>query len=425
MNQGENELRVLILSQYFWPESFRINEVAASLTQVGCDVTVLTGQPNYPEGRTFPGFRAWRGGLQPIEKSGFPGCVLYRVPIIPRGAAKAIGLAANYLSFVVTATTFGAWYLRRQKFDVIFVYGISPILQAIPGVLLKRNKSAALVTWVQDLWPQSLEVTGFVKSSRLLAMVSRLVRWIYRNSDLILVQSESFVSSVRVLAEKTPVKYHPNPGEAAFDAPSVQPVLALEPGFNVVFAGNLGTVQALETVVDAAQLLLPYEDVRIVLIGSGSRGEWMRSEAARRNLSNLRFPGRMPPEAMPGILRQASALLLTLSRSTILSQTIPSKVQAYLAAGRPIVASLDGEGARIVQEAEAGAICPAEDAAALAEAILRLRNMPAQELCRMGEAGRRYYCQHFDPTELAKQLKSHFTEATVRRSGQHKRVRAE
>ena len=400
-------MRVLVLSQYYWPESFRINEVVESLRCVGCHITVLTGQPNYPQGDVFDGYHAGGFGAQQHEL----GYSIYRVPLVPRGRGGAIGLATNYLSFVLSACVLGPWLLRKQHFDVVFVYAPSPIIQAIPAVWLAYLKRAKLLTWVQDLWPQSLEATGFVRSRRVLDAVAVLVRWIYRHCDLLLVQSQAFISPVKAMAGKTPVQYHPNPGELAFDqAGSLgPPALVLEPGFNVVFAGNLGTVQALGTVLDAAELLLPHADVRIVLVGSGSRSEWLHQEVVRRQLGNVQLAGRFATEAMPGILAQASALLVSLARNPIMSQTVPSKMQAYLAAGKPIIASLDGEGARVLEASGAGVACPSEDAAALAEAVLRLRAIPLAELQRMGEAGQIYYKQHFDPAVLAEKLLQHFT----------------
>jgi glycosyltransferase involved in cell wall biosynthesis len=406
-------MRVLVLSQYFWPETFRINEVVESLLCVGCHITVLTGQPNYPQGEVFDGY--YSGGFGPqLHELGYD---IYRVPIVSRGRGGAIGLAANYFSFVLSASLLGPWLLRKQHFDVIFVYAPSPIFQAIPAVWLAFLKHAKLVTWVQDLWPQSLEATGFVRNQRALGMVAVLVRWIYRRCDLLLVQSDAFVTPVQAMAGKTPVKYHPNPGELAFSIKQSlgPPALLLAPGFNVVFAGNLGIVQALGTVLDAAELLLSHPDVRIVLVGSGSRSEWLQQEVTRRGLSNVQLPGRYAPEAMPGILAQASALLVSLTRGTILSQTVPSKVQAYLAAGKPIIASLEGEGARVIEQSGAGVSCSAEDAAGLAAAVLRLRALPADTLQRMGEAGHIYYKQHFDPAVLATKLMQHFSKGLAGR----------
>lgn len=395
-------LRVLVLSQHYWPESFRINEVVESLRDAGCDVSVLTGQPNYPEGVTFPGYKAlaWGSELHPA------GYTIHRVPLAPRGAGGARRLVQNYLSFIAAGCLLGPWLLRGRRIDVVFVYGTSPILQAIVGVLLRATHRARLVTWVQDLWPQSLEATGYVRSRRALSIVASLVRWIYRRNDLLLVQSPAFLDSVQAMAAGTPVEVHPNPGERAFDLPPPDeaPALRLPPGFNLVFAGNLGTVQALETIVHAAQLLRPHAGIRIVLVGSGARSGWLQEQVRDKGLDNLLLPGRFAPEQMPGILAQASALLVSLVRSPIMSQTVPSKIQAYLAAGRPIVASLDGEGARIVTEAGAGIACPAQDAPALADAVLKLSRLDPQELDAMGRAGRAYYDLHFQPALLAQRL---------------------
>lgn len=399
-------MKVLILSQHFWPETFRINEVAESLIQAGCEVTVLTGQPNYPEGTILEGYKATGLSVQ-THPSGYR---IHRVPLCPRGHGGAKRLVANYLSFLTAASVLGPWSVRGQRFDVIFVYGTSPILQAIAGIVIKRLKGAQLVTWVQDLWPQSLEVTGFVRNPRLLAAVATVVRWIYRRNDLLLVQSHAFEAPVRAMADGTPVEYHPNPGELAFnEAPRGAPALTLPEGFNVVFAGNFGTVQALETVVEAAALLAGRQDgLRLVMVGSGSRLAWLEGEIAGRGLENIVLAGRFAPQAMPGLLAQADALLVSLNKGEILAQTVPSKVQAYLAAGRPILASLDGEGARVVQEAGAGLAAPAEDAAALAEGILRLHAMTSQARQAMGESGRRYYEQHFAPDALAVKLTARF-----------------
>lgn len=408
-------MKVLVVSQHYWPESFRINEVVESLQEAGCDVTVLSGQPNYPRGEVFPGYRAMSWGVE-RHAAGYD---IYRVPLVPRGPGGALRLVGNYLSFVVNAATFGAWQLRRQRYDVIFVYAVSPILQAIPAIILRTTCRAALVTWVQDLWPQSLEVTGFVRNRKALALVERVVRWIYRRNDLLLAQSEAFVPTVRALSGGTEVVYHPNPGERAMGSvPAGPPALVLGPGFNVVFAGNLGTVQALETVLDAADQLRRDSAIHFTLVGDGSRLKWLEGEIGRRGLHNVSLPGRFAPDEMPQILAQADALLVSLVRSPIMEQTVPSKVQAYLAAGRPLIASMDGEGARVVQESGAGVACPAEDAAALVAAITALKSASPDARRAMGDAGRAYYGRHFEPAALAHQLVARF-QAAVRHRWKH------
>jgi glycosyltransferase involved in cell wall biosynthesis len=398
-------MKILIFSQYFWPETFRITEVVQSLRSLGCEVTVLTGQPNYPDGVVPPGYSATLLCTQIHD-----GLTIHRVPLVPRGHGSGLRLALNYLSFVVSAAVFGPWLLRGQRVDVIFVYAPSPILQVIPAVWLKWVKGAKLVTWVQDLWPDSLSATGFVRNKKVLGAVAAVVRWIYLKNDLLLVQSQAFIVPVAKMARDTPVVYHPNPGELAFSKPDTDSAcpLQLEPGLNIVFAGNLGTVQALDTVLAAAQLLRDEPDVRFVLVGSGSRSEWLQQETRRLGLDNVRIPGRFPPSDMPGILAQASALLVSLVRDPIMSQTVPSKIQAYLAAGRPIIASLDGEGARVVTEAGAGIACPAEDAKALADAVMHLRDAPPEELEQMSLRGLSFYNKNFEPKLLATRLAQTF-----------------
>ncbi len=406
-------MRILVLSQHFWPESFRITQVALDLRAQGHEVTVLTGQPNYPGGKVFDGYRA---GTMRVERH--EGLEVLRVPLVPRGERSALRLVTNYLSFIASGIVFGSWMLRKRGFDMVFVYGTSPILQAIAGIFIARRKRCALAVWVQDLWPQSLAVTGYVRNARALAAVERVVRWIYARSDMLLVQSRGFEAPVRALAPPdAAIRFHPNPGDAPGSAGTAEPALRLLAGFNVVFAGNLGTVQALDTVLDAAQLLRDaHPDVRITLVGSGALDDWLVSETAARGLSNVHLAGRFPADAMPRIFEQADALLVSLRRDETMELTIPSKVQTYLAAGRPIVASMDGEGARTVAESGAGVTCGAGDAPALAAAIGQLRDLPASERARMGEAGRSYFMMHFEPGRLAADLGRHLQDALAIRA---------
>jgi len=400
-------MKILILSQHFWPETFRINQVATDLARTGCEVTVLTGKPNYPSGVVFEGYKATG-----IARETYEGIDVHRVPLVPRGRGGAVGLAWNYLSFLSVASVLGPWMLRGRKFDVVFVYGTSPILQAIPAVIIKWIKHSPLVVWVQDLWPDSLQATGFVKSPLLLRWVALAVRWIYRRADLLLVQSEAFVRPVRTMAGDTPVEYHPNPGETPLaqqaTAQESQDVPLASGCFNVVFTGNIGTAQGLERVLDAAQELVADADIRFVLVGAGSRLEALRQEVQRRKLTNVSLPGHFPASAMPSLMARASALLVSLTAEPIFSQTVPSKVQSYLASGRPIIAFLDGEGARIVQEAGAGVACPAGDHRGLVRAVLDLRARTGAQRAAMGEAGRRFYVQHFEPDALAQRLAARF-----------------
>ena len=397
-------MKILIVTQYYWPESFRINDVAKTLFEKGVEVEVLTGKPNYPKGDKFAGYGSWG-----CQREDYQGIRINRIPMLARGR-RAWQLAANYLSFAISGIVFAPWMLRKKKFDVIFVYAPSPILQAIPAIFLGWLKGCPVVLWVQDLWPESLSATGFVKNKVALKLVERVVRFIYRHTDLLLVQSRAFEEPVRVLASGTPIAYYPNSVDEVFAVPAKvapQSVAGLGAGFSIMFAGNIGTAQAVEVMVEAASLLKEFSDIHFVVLGEGSRWEWMKQEVQRRGLSNVHLPGSFPVETMPGFMQKASVLLVTLANQEIFKATIPSKVQAYLAAGRPILACLNGEGANLVTEAGAGLAVPAEDAQALAEAVLRLYRMHKQELDAMGERGRLYYARHFSHDKLVDQLIEH------------------
>jgi glycosyltransferase involved in cell wall biosynthesis len=403
-------VKILVSSQHFWPEDFRINDLVQALIERGLTVDVLTAKPNYPEGQFFPGYRGW--GCQQEQWSG---AEVFRVPLVARGSGGALRLVINYLSFILSGLLFAPWLLRRRSYSVVFVYASSPLLQAIPAILLAWLKRCPLIVWVQDLWPESLAATGYVRNRLILSGVGRVVRFIYRHTDLLLIQSRAFEPSVAASAPGKPIVYYPNSVEAVFCAPSTggQPdVPGLDAGFPVVFAGNIGTAQAVDVIVEAAALLRDYADIRFVVLGGGSRRDWLRQEVQVRGLTNLHIPGRYPVEAMPAILQKASALLLTLADEPIFSATVPSRLQVYLAAGRPVLASLNGEGARLVMEAEAGLAAPAEDPRALADAVLQLYSMAPAERQRMGSNGRRYFSRHFDRELLVDQLLRHFSTVT-------------
>lgn len=403
-------MRILVSSQHFWPEDFRINDLVQALADRGVEVDVLTGKPNYPEGRYFHGYRGW--GCQREQHAGVS---VFRVPLAARGSGGAFRLAINYLSFITSGLLFAPWLLRRRRYDVIFVYASSPLLQAIPALLLGWLKRCPVVVWVQDLWPESLAATGYVQNRYILAGVRRIVGFIYRHSDLLLVQSRAYLPSVSALAPGKPVVYYPNSVEAVFCEPAAAAesrIPGLDTDFPIVFAGNIGTVQAVDVIVEAAGLLKEYPGIHFVVLGEGVRRAWLCDEVQARGLSNVSVPGRYPVDVMPGIFRKASALLVTLTADPVFSATVPSKLQSYMAAGRPILASLNGEGGRMVLEADAGLAAPAGDARALADSVLTLYGMAPEERDRLGANGRRYSRQHFDRSLLVDQLLDHFRTVT-------------
>lgn len=384
-----------------------------TLVAKGVQVDVLTGKPNYPSGNIFTGFRAI-GCTEQI----WAGARIFRVPLFPRGQKSSWRLALNYLSFVSSGLVFGPWLLRKHQYDVVFVYSPSPILQAIPAIFLAWIKNRPLVLWVQDLWPDSLAATGHVKNVHLLKAVGWIVRWIYSCADLLLVQSQAFVAEVRQLAPNRPITYYPNSVDSIFaklpDTNATNLALGLsiaipqlESGFPVVFAGNIGVAQAVEVIVEAAALLQANPAIQFVIFGQGSCWEWMQNQLAVRGLKNVHLLGQHPVEAMPYVMQKAGALLVTLANEPIFALTVPNKVQAYLAAGRPIVACLNGEGARLVEEAKAGISVPAQDAAALAAALLKIYQLPEADRTQMGVNGRSFYNQHFEHDQLVDELLVH------------------
>lgn len=404
-------MRLLVVSQYFWPESFRINDLVQTLVKKGHTVDILTGKPNYPEGIIYPGYCSW--GCQ-VEA--WQGMKIYRVPIAARGSRSGLRLALNYLSFVASGLLFAPWMLRKKKYDVIFIDAPSPIFQAIPASFLGWLKRCPVALWVQDLWPESAQATGYIRSAWALKLLEGLVRFVYRHTDLLLIPSRAFQSPVAALARGKTIVYHPNSVEAGFYSPPVvtlPDIPGLADNFSVLFAGNVGVGQAVEVIVDAAEKLRGYPDIHFVVLGKGSRWDWLREQAEVRGLTNLQLAGQYPVETMPGLMRQASALLVTLADQPIFAATVPNKVQAYMAVGRPIVACLNGEGARLVREANAGIVVPAENATALANAVLQLYAMSAEERERIGQNGRAYYREHFDYDRLTERLIDHLHELTL------------
>lgn len=380
-------------------------------------MTVLTGLPNYPAGTFSSGY-----GLCGPYRERYEGVDVIRCPLVPRGAGGSGRLALNYLSFVVMATLRGL-VTCQKNFDVIFIYGASPVMVAIPAIVIKFMIRAPVILWVLDLWPESVSATQAICSPRVLQWIERMVRFIYRHCDRILVQSRAFVPHVErqgVLPEK--VLYFPSWAETVYEAAGAQtpaPVtVRLPEGFRGMFAGNVGVAQDFETILTAAERLKLRRDIHWIIIGDGRMLSWVRAEVERRQLAGtVHLLGRHPLETMPAFFAQADVLLVTLRRASIFSLTIPGKVQSYLASGRPIVGALDGEGARIIEEAGAGIVCPAGCPDALADAVVRLAETPEEARELMGRRGAEYYGTHFDRTVLLNQLERWMRELAVTQGG--------
>ncbi len=391
-------MKVLIVSQYFWPENFRINDLASGLVERGHDVSVLTGMPNYPDGKLFPNYGFY------VRHEEYKGVRVIRVPLIPRGNGGALRLIANYISFVLTACLLGP-FLCRGKFDLIFVCQLSPITVGLPALLLKKIKRIPIMFWILDLWPESLSATGAINSPSILNKVDSLVRFIYGGCDKILVSSQGFIASiVDKTANSAKPDYFPNWQEPEYSEADTIPE-SLPEGFRVVFAGNVGAAQDFETILSVAEKLRAYPDIQWVILGEGRRFEWVKEQVDLRKLSTLfHLKGRFPAEMMPSFFAQADVMLVTLKRDPVFALTVPGKIQSYMACGRPIVAALDGEGGRLIAESGSGLSVPSEDVDALADAILTMYQMPMEERESMGVRGKKYCEANFDRNMLLDRL---------------------
>jgi colanic acid biosynthesis glycosyl transferase WcaI len=396
-------LRILLVTQYFWPENFQINHLVRALRDRGHSVEVLTGKPNYPSGRFFDGYSAFGRAHELFE-----GIPVRRVPLAPRGDGGSLRLALNYLSFAASATFTGLANIRGD-FDCIFVYAPSPITACLPALAIGRKTGAPVVLWVQDLWPESVTAASNAKSLRhAMPLLNGLVRSIYRGCARILIQSRAFRPSIESFAiPPERIAYLPQSVDDLFQqvpAAEEAPAALQEPGFKIVFAGNIGQAQGFETLVEAAERLRN-TPVRWIILGDGRRREWLSGEIRRRKLERqIALPGAFPETAMPGFFAHADALLVMLRDEPIFALTIPTKVQAYLACGKPIIAALRGEGARVVEESEAGVTAEPGNPESLAAAVLRLMQMTPEERAKMGARGLAYSRTNFDRDMLADRL---------------------
>ena len=401
------DMRILIVTQYFWPEQFRVNDLALLLKDRGHEVTILTGMPNYPVGTMFDGYSWW--GKRRDE---FKGIRIFRAPIFLRRQGLGWQLALNYLSFVISSSLLGPWVLRNLSVDLVFVFAPSPFTVGIPAVLFRQLKKVPLVFWVQDLWPESLISTGAIKSPAILRTVGHVVRWIYKHCDRVLVQSPGFIDpAVAAGAIRSRTSYFPNWAENFYQPTRLEQSAAerleVPKGFCVMFAGNMGEAQSLETVLHAATLLRNKPDIHWVMVGDGRRRAWLQEEVENQELqTHFHFLGRKPAEQMPRYFSLADIMLVTLKDEPAFALTIPSKVQSYLACGKPVVAALNGDGAKVVRDSEGGLAVAAGDANGLANAISTLYSMSSRERETMGAKGRAFFEKEFSTYSLISSLES-------------------
>ncbi len=401
-------MKILIVSPYFWPENFKINDVAKGLVAKGYDVSVLTGLPNYPKGKIYNGYSFYKN-----KKDNHEGITIYRSLVIPRGKGSSLRLFLNYFSLALLASL--RVLFIKKKFDKIFVYQPSPVTIGIPAVVAKYRFRAPIYFWVQDLWPESMVAAGGVKNKHVIKIVDSLTRFLYKESKKILVQSRAF--NPYIINQNVPnnkIIYLPNSTESFYkkvDLNNKYKTIMPKEGPILMFAGNIGEAQGFNTIIKSAKYLNDSKvKVNWVILGDGRQRESLEKKINELDLqNNFFFLGSYPSEEMPYFFAYADAMLVTLKKSLIFSMTIPNKIQSYMACSKPIIANLDGEGGRVVLEAKCGMVSPSEDFISFSKSIIDFLELSSIKKDQMGKNARLYFENEFDREKQLDNIVSIFT----------------
>ncbi len=394
--------KILIVTNHFYPEVFRINDVAFDLAAKGFDVTVVTSVPDYPEGRTFPGYGVFKRRREMVN-----GVDVIRVPVVTRGNNK-FRLILNYLSFLISAVARASVLVVQKRFDCVVVHQTSPVTVGIPAAIVSMMQRIPMYFWVLDLWPESLTAAGGIRNKFILGIFARLTQWLYRKSTKILISSKGFSKSICEkgnFADK--LVYFPNWADDELITPQPMPegieLPSMPEGFRIMYAGNIGEAQNFECIMDAAKRLKG-TDVRWLLVGDGRKRGWVNEFVDKNELhNNVKLLGQFPIGAMPALFAQADILLVSLKDEFIFNNTVPAKLQAYMASGKPVLAFINGEGATIVDDANCGFVVPAGDVDALVttinEKIRKCSILPS-----LGENGKKYCELNFKKDKVLSKL---------------------
>lgn len=386
-------MKILIVTNHFYPEVFRVNDVAFALAKKGHQVSVLTGIPDYPQGHYFAGYGVFKKSRETVQ-----GVKVIRVPIISRGQGRPFRLMLNYLTYLLSASLWALTTVFRNKYDCILVHETSPVTVGIPAVIIKKIQKIPLYFWVLDLWPESLTAGGGITNPTLLSIFKRIVVYLYENSDKILISSQGFVESITEKGDfGDKVVYFPNWGEEVFEnGIMIDGLPSLPAGFKIMYAGNIGEAQGFETIMEAALKLRDNNTIKWIFIGDGRKRNYIEEFVEQNSLENSVFLlGHYPIKMMPAFFQEADVLLVSLKDEMLFNITVPAKLQAYMAASKPVCAVLNGEGAAIVREARNGCVVPAGDVDELVHQIIELSELPREELECLGKSGKAYYNQHF------------------------------
>jgi len=376
-------MKILVICQYYYPEPFRVSDICEEMVRRGHEVTVVTGVPNYPEGITYQGY----GNGQKRDEC-INGVKVHRCFTVPRKTGAVYRLL-NYYSYALSSTA----YVRKLPgdFDVVFINQLSPVLMAQAGIAYGRKNKVPVIMYCLDLWPESLIAGGVKRGSLIYKFFHHASKKIYSRMDKILITSRLFSGYLNreFGIDEKKIKYLPQYAEDIF----AQLPAKTGTGFvDVMFAGNIGEIQSVDTVLRAAELL-KNEPVRFHIVGGGTDLEHLKQTASELHLEKVTFYGRRPLEDMPAFYEKADAMLVTLKADPVLSLTLPGKVQSYMASGKPIIGAIDGETAEVIRAAQCGFCGPAEDTQALAENIRKFLCSEYRE--EMGKNARAFFEKNF------------------------------
>ena len=393
-------MKILIITQYFYPENFRINDLGFSLKKRGYDIDVLTGKTNYPKGEYYEGY-SWKG---PKEEK-INNINVFRSNLFVRKSGSGTRLFLNYLSFLF----YGAFKISsiNKNYDKVFVYAPSPITVGFLGYIAAKKFKCKSYLWVHDLWPESVKVAGGINNRAVLFSINLMTKLIYRLNDVILVQSpyfEKYLISQEVNSEK--IIYYPYYAEDFYKPVKKKPkILKKFPtGFNILFAGNIGVAQSLQTIIKAIELIKS-KKINVIFLGEGRDKKRIQELINKKNLNKkFTFLGSYPAEYMSEFFSCADALYISLKKAKIFSYTIPGKLQSYLACGKPIIGSLDGIGKKIIMESRSGLCSNAEDHIKLSENIIKLSEMSDEERNILSKNAIKYFKSNFEKEKLIDEL---------------------
>lgn len=400
--------KILFVCQYFYPETFRGNDIAFHLAEEGHDVHVVTGIPNYPKGKFFTGYGLFRKRHEVIN-----GVKVTHLPIVPRGEDNKVMLMLNYFSYLIVGWAWMFFHALWHKYDMVFCQQLSPITMSSPAVLYKKMHKVPLYTWVLDLWPESLTAAGGINNKYILGFFDWFVKSEYKNSDKILTSSKSFDQSILKYGDyKDKIIYYPqwsdgtsNASNMDFTLPKELQELSNGENFIVMFAGAVGEAHGMECNMQAALKTKEHKNIKWVIVGDGRRLDWIRSFVKDNQLDDTVFTlGRFPSETMSHFFEKADVMLVSLTDSPLFNMYSPAKIASYMAAERPIIAVLNGEGGEVVKAAECGWNVKAGDADSLAELIVKLSKADKLDFAEKGRNGKEYYDNFFTKEKSLKKL---------------------